>query len=55
MRLIIDHDTTKIDKLKKKLIKSFAMKDLDPAKQILGMKSLETDKIEVVVTSGKAC
>ena len=36
--LIIDHDSTKIDRLKRELSKSFAMKDLGSAKQILGMK-----------------
>ena len=36
--LIIGHDKSKIEKLKKELSKSFAMKDLGPAKQILGMK-----------------
>ena len=36
--LIVGHDASKIDKLKQELGKSFAMKDLGPAKQILGMK-----------------
>ena len=36
--LIIDHNAGKIDNLKKEISKSFAMKDLGPAKQILGMK-----------------
>lgn len=36
--LIIGHDAGKIERLKKELGKSFAMKDLGPAKQILGMK-----------------
>ena len=36
--LIIGHDSSKIDKLKRELRKSFAMKDLGSAKQILGMK-----------------
>jgi hypothetical protein len=36
--LIICRDTSKIDRLKRKLSKSFNMKDLGPAKQILGMK-----------------
>ena len=36
--LIIDHDSSKIDRLKKELSKSFAMKDLGSVKQILGMK-----------------
>ena len=36
--LIVGHDVGKIEKLKKELSKSFAMKELGPAKQILGMK-----------------
>ena len=36
--LIVGQDTNKIEKLKRDLSKSFAMKDLGPAKQILGMK-----------------
>lgn len=36
--LIVGHDSMKIEKLKKELGKSFAMKDLGPVKQILGMK-----------------
>jgi hypothetical protein len=36
--LIVCHDTSKIDRLKKELSKSFNMKDLGPTKQILGMK-----------------
>lgn len=36
--LIVDRDTIKIDRLKKELSKSFAMKDLGPTRQILGMK-----------------
>ena len=36
--MIVGQDTNKIEKLKKELNKSFAMKDLGPAKQILGMK-----------------
>ncbi|CAH9124988.1 unnamed protein product, partial [Cuscuta epithymum] len=36
--LIIGQDRIKIDALKKDLSKSFAMKDLGPAKQILGMR-----------------
>ena len=37
MVLVVRQDTTKIASLKKALGKSFAMKDLGPAKQILGM------------------
>ena len=35
--LVVGHDANKIASLKKGLSKSFAMKDLSPAKQILGM------------------
>lgn len=35
--LIVGRDTNKIDKLKKELSKSFEMKDLGPASQILGI------------------
>ena len=35
--LIIGHDSNKIDRLKRELSKSFAMKDLGSAKQILGI------------------
>ena len=38
--LIIGHDQKKIVALKKALSKSFAMKDLGLAKQILGMKTM---------------
>ena len=36
--LIVGKNTSKIDELKKELCKSFSMKDLGHAKQILGMK-----------------
>ena len=36
--LIVGRDTSKIDKLKKELSKSFKMKDLGFANQILGIK-----------------
>ena len=36
--LIIGHDSSKIDKLKRELSKSFTMKDLGLVKQILSMK-----------------
>ena len=36
--LIIGRDTSKIDKLKKELSKSFEMKDLGPTSHILGIK-----------------
>ena len=37
--LIIGHDSSKIDMLKRELSKSFAMKDLGSTKQILVMKN----------------
>ena len=36
--LIVGQDNTQINQLKEELAKSFDMKDLSPAKQILGMK-----------------
>ena len=36
--LIIGHDSSNIDRLKRALSKSYAMKDLGSTKQILGMK-----------------
>ena len=36
--LIVGRDVSQINSLKKELSKSFAMKDLGPAKQILGMR-----------------
>jgi hypothetical protein len=36
--LIVGRDTSKIDRLKEELSKFFAMKDLGPARKILGMK-----------------
>ena len=36
--VIVGRDTGKIDKLKKELSKSFQMKELGPASQILGIK-----------------
>ncbi|RVW66917.1 Retrovirus-related Pol polyprotein from transposon TNT 1-94 [Vitis vinifera] len=47
--LIVGHDTSKIDKLKKELSKSFEIKDLGPTSQILGIK-ISRDK-----TNGKLC
>ena len=41
--LIVGHDGAKIASLKKNLNKSFAMKDLGPAKKILGM-SIRRDR-----------
>ena len=42
--LIIGRDITKIKDLKKEMIKTFAMKDLGAAKQILGMRILRDRK-----------
>ena len=42
--LIVGHDAAKIEKLKRDLSKSFAMKDLGPAKKILGMKVIRDRK-----------
>jgi len=44
--LIVGHDAKKIQMLKEELSKSFAMKDLGPAKQILGMKITRDRKKE---------
>ncbi|RVX21440.1 Retrovirus-related Pol polyprotein from transposon TNT 1-94 [Vitis vinifera] len=44
--LIVGHDTSKIDKLKKELSKSFEMKDLGPASQILDFLSPKQSEIE---------
>ena len=43
---VMCHDVVKIKKLKRELSKSFAMKDLGPAKQILGMKIVHDRKRE---------
>ena len=42
--LIVGHDVSKIEKLKKDLSNTFAMKDLGPAKQILGMQIIRDRK-----------
>ena len=42
--LIVGQDSTMINRLKLELSKSFAMKDLGPAKQILGMKIVRDRK-----------
>ena len=42
--LIVGHDVAKIEKLKRELSKSFAMKDLVPTKQILDMKIIRERK-----------
>ena len=44
--LIVGHDAKKIQILKEELNKSFAMKDLGPAKHILGMKITRDRKKE---------
>lgn len=44
--LIIGRDTNKIDRLKKDLSKSFAMKDMGPVKQMLGMRISRDRKIK---------
>ena len=46
--LIVDQDTRKIGSLKKALGKPFAMKDLGPTKQILGM-HIVRDRIEKAI------
>lgn len=48
--LSVGHDTSKIAKLKKELSKSFAMKNLGPVKQILGMRVIHDIKSEVVLS-----
>ena len=40
--LIVGADLREIDELKKRLSEEFAMKDLGPAKQILGMRIKRT-------------
>ena len=49
--LIVGRDMKKIESLKKALARSFAMKDMGPAKQILGMHIVQLNK-EVVVAAG---
>ena len=44
--LIVGQNTAVIGNLKKDLFKSFNMKDLDPAKQILGMQILRDKKVK---------
>ena len=43
--LIVSQDASRIDNLKRELSKSFAMKDLAPAKHILGMKIYRNRKV----------
>lgn len=45
--LMIGHDAAKIEKLKRQLSKSFAMKDLGPTKQIIDMKIIRGKKKKV--------
>ena len=52
--LIVGKNTSKIDELKKGLCKSFSMKDLDHAKQILGMIiTCLRDKIKIYLSQKK--
>ena len=44
--LIVGQDRAQIGKLKEELVESFDMKDLSPAKQILGMEITRDRKIE---------
>lgn len=44
--LIVGHDKNKINRLKKDLGRKFAMKDLGPAQQILGMGIMRDRKIK---------
>ena len=46
--LIVGQDTSKISKLKSKLSKSFAMKDLGPAKQILGIRIVRDSSLGLI-------
>lgn len=45
--LIDGHYAAKIEKLKRELSKSFAVKELGPAKKILGMKIIHDKKKEL--------
>ena len=51
--LIAGWDTNKIEKLKRELNKFFAIKDLEPTKQILGMKITRDRASKIVVVSRK--
>ena len=42
--LVVGHNACRIQKLKQELSKSFSMKDLGPAKQILGMQIVHDRK-----------
>ena len=55
--LIVGQDTRKIGSLKKALGKSFSMKDLEPAKQILGMHIVRdrTKKVLIMVATREVC
>ena len=46
--LIVGQDTSKISKLKSELSKSFSMKDLGPAKQILGIRIVRDRSLELI-------
>uniref|UniRef100_A0A3Q7HRN6 Reverse transcriptase Ty1/copia-type domain-containing protein n=1 Tax=Solanum lycopersicum TaxID=4081 RepID=A0A3Q7HRN6_SOLLC len=49
--LVVGHNTCRIQKLKQELSKSFAMKDLGPARQILGMQIVRDRKTKKLVLS----
>ena len=49
--LVVGHNTCRIQKLKQELSKSFAMKDLGPARQILGMQIVRDRKAKKLVLS----
>ena len=49
--LIVGQDTGKISKLKSELSKSFAMKDLGPAKQILGIRIVRDRSLGLILLS----
>ena len=51
--LIVGHDKNKINRLKKDLGSKFAMKDLGPAQQILGMRIMRDRKKKVVAVTRK--
>ena len=46
--LIVGSNMAKIDRLKKQLLENFEMKDLGPAKQILGMR-ISKDRFEGIL------
>ena len=52
--LIVSQDANRIDNMKRELSKSFALKDLRPLKQILGMKIFCDRKVGKLWLSQKA-